>query len=287
MTSPVKSATSAPATATARVTQTPSRFSSLVPLDALGRKYLLDNYLTGFDFSGPDGQPLSDEYYDERIADAIARIEEITHIDILERSLESEQHDYYTSDYLNYAYLQLFRMPVQSVSMVRASYPTGQVIQVFPSDWVRLSVEHGQIHLVPTSGSLSQVMLGGGNGYLPFIFAGLEYLPQLWQVDYVSGFAPDAIPRDVVSVICKLAAIEVLTAMSDLVGPLGIASTSMGIDGMSQSIARQLPAFKARIDAYRNDLGVPGTGLGIDPRYGSGEIAQLRRNYVGMIAASL
>jgi hypothetical protein len=103
----------------------------------------------------------------------------------------------------------------------------------------------------------------------------------------VSGFAIDAIPRELASVICKMAAIEVFTAMSDLIGPIGVASSSMGIDGMSQSIARQLPAFKARIDSYRNDLGLPGTGLGIDPKYGSGEIAQLRRNYVGFVAASL
>jgi len=57
---------------------------------------------------------------------------------------------------------------------------------------VRLTVEHSQFHLVPTSGSLAQVLLGGGNGYLPFIFSGLSYLPGLWEVDYVSGFAPDA-----------------------------------------------------------------------------------------------
>jgi len=75
--------------------------------------------------------------------------------------------------------------------------------------------------------------------------------------------------------------------MSDLVGPLGVASTSMGIDGMSQSMARQLPAFKARIDAYKVDLGLPGPTLGVDPKYGGGEIAQLRRNYVGLVAASV
>jgi hypothetical protein len=130
-------------------------------------------------------------------------------------------------------------------------------------------------------------MLGGGNGYLPFIFAGQSYVPGLWQVDYVSGFATDAIPREVVSVICKMACIEVLTLMSDLVGPIGVASSSLGIDGMSQSIARQLPAFKARTDAYKVDLGLTGPGLGVDPKYQDGEIAQLRRTYFGLNAVSL
>lgn len=286
MTAPIaRGASASPATATAVVKQTPSRFSALMSLDDLTAKYLLENYLVGFNFAGSDGQEQPPSFYEDKIANAITKLEAATSVDVLQREVTGEKHDYYTNDYLNYAFVRLFRTPAQSVSQVRAVYPTGQVIQVFPSDWVRLDVEAGQFHLVPTSGSLAQVMLGGGNGYLPFIFAGLSYLPHLWEVDYVSGFALDAVPRDVVSAICKLASIEVLTLMSDLVGPLGVASSSLGIDGMSQSIARQLPAFKARIDSYKTDLGLPAPGLAVDPT--AGEIAQLRRNYIGMVLASV
>lgn len=269
------------------VRQTLSRFSATMSFDDLTAKYLLDSYLTGFKFAGSDGQQLSPAWYEDKIANAIVTLESAIGIDVLQREVTGERHDYHTNDYLNYAFTRLFRQPAQSVQQVRAVYPTGQVIQVFPSEWVRLDPASGQIHLVPTSGSLAQVMLGGGNGYLPFIFAGLSYLPQLWEVDYVSGFAVDALPRDVARVVCKLAAIEVLVLMSDLIGPLGVASSSLGLDGMSQSIARQLPAFKARIDQYRVELGVPGPALGVDPKYSGGEIGQLRRNYVGMVLASL
>lgn len=269
------------------VRQTLSRFNATMSFDDLTKKYLLDNYLTGFNFSGSDGQELPPKFYDDKLANAITKLETITNIDVLQREMTGESHDYHTNDYLNYAFTKLFRAPVQSVQQVRAVYPTGQVVQVFPSDWVRVNMEGGQIHLVPTSGSLAQVMLGGGNGYLPFIFAGLSYLPHLWQVDYVSGFAPDALPRDVADVICKMAAIDILVLMSDLVGQLGVASSSLGIDGMSQSMARQLPAFKARIDQYRVELGIPGPTLGVDPKFGGGAIGQLRRNYVGMVLASV
>lgn len=282
-----KNASNMPETATAIVKQTQSRFSALMSLDDLTAKYLKENYLTGFTFAGSDNQELPPSFFEDKISNAITMFENITHIDVLQREVGDEQHDYHTNDYLNYAFLRLFRTPVQSVSQVTAVYPTGQVIQVFPSDWVRLNVEAGQIHLVPTSGSLAQVLLGGGNGYLPFIFAGLSYLPNLWHVNYTSGFGVDAIPREVVSVICKLAAIEILTIMSDLVGPLGVAGSSLGIDGMSQSISRQLPAFKARLDAYKVALGIPGPGLGVDPMYNTGEIGQLRRTYIGMVLASL
>lgn len=272
-----------PETATAVVKQTPSRFSAHLSMDDLTAEYLLENYLTGFRFAGSDGQELRPEWYEGKIADAIVKLEKTANIDILQRQVTSEKHDYHVTDYLNYAFARLFRQPAQRVTEVRAVYPTGQTIQVFPSVWVRLSVEAGQFHLVPTSGSLAQVTLGGGNGYLPFIFGGLSYLPNLWEVDYVSGFAPDAIPRDIASAIMKMATIEVFTIMSDMVGPLGVASSSLGIDGMSQSIARQMPAFKARVDAYKTELGIPGAGLAVDPKYGGGEIAQIRRDYVGMV----
>lgn len=276
-----------PATATADIRQVPSRFTQLVSLDDLTAKYLLDNYLVGFTFRGADGQPLPPEWFEQKLANAITRFEDITHIDVLQRRVTAERHDYHTNDYMNYAFAQLFRVPAVRVTQVRAVYPTGQTIQVFPEDWVRLNTEHSQIHLVPTSGSFAQVMLGGGNGYLPFIFAGLSYLPHLWEVDYVSGFSADAIPRSVASAVCKLAAIEVLTMMSDLIGPLGVASSSLSVDGLSQSMSRQLPAFKARIDAYKVDLGLPGPGLAPDGKYNTGEIGQLRRTYFGIAMASV
>jgi len=130
VTSP-RNASNMPATATASVRQTSSRFSALMSLDDLDGEYLLDNYLTGFRFEGADGQELSPIFYDEKIANAIAKLEEITGIDVLERDVVSEKHDYHTTDYMNYAYVQLFRIPCQSVSEVRAVYPTGQTIQVF------------------------------------------------------------------------------------------------------------------------------------------------------------
>jgi hypothetical protein len=277
-----------PETATALITTTAgSRFSPTMSLDDLTADYLKNNYLTGFKFQGADCQELPPVFFDEKLSNAIAKLEEITHIDVLQRTVIGEKHDYFTTDYLNYAFMQLYRVPAQSVSVVRAVYPTGQTIQMFPSEWVRLSVEHGQFNLVPTSGTLSQIMVGAGNGFLPFIFAGVSYMPQLWEVDYISGFAPDSIPRNVISVICKLAAIEILTIMSNLVGPLGQASSSISVDGLSQSISRQLPAFRATIDAYKVDLGIPGPALAIDPKYNSGEIGQLRRTYFGMALASL
>lgn len=272
---------------TATIKTTSNRFNPLFSLNDLTAKYLKDNFLTGFRFTGSDGQELPATFFEEKLANAIAKLEDITHVDVLERTVCGEKHDYLVTDYLNYAFMQLFRVPAQSVSEVRAVYPTGQTVQIYPQEWVRLMVEHSQFHLVPTSGTLANVLMGAGAGagYLTFMFGASSFLPQLWEVDYKSGFAADSVPREIINCICKLAAIEILTLMSDLIGPLGIASSSLALDGMSQSISRQLPAFKARIDQYRLDLGLPGPGS--EGKYNTGELGQIRRTYLGIVATSV
>lgn len=260
---------------TITVSQAANR-SSTIALDALNASYMRQNYLLGLDFFSDRQTRVTDDWFEEKITQSIAKFEDITAIDVLQRVITDETHDYHTNDYLNYAFVQLFRIPAQSVQQVRAVYPTGQTIQIFPSEWVRLEVTHSQFHLVPTSGSLAQVLLGGGNGYLPFIFAGLAYLPQLWHVDYQSGFDPEKIPYSVADALMKYATIEALQALSDLIGPIGQQSSSLGIDGLSQSVSRVIPAFKARIDAYRRDLGLD------DPNLRTGIIGQLRRTYMGI-----
>jgi len=261
---------------------THSRFSTTIPLDHLTPKYLKDNYHPGIKLTGSDNQELSDDWYNEQIANAIDKVESFTNVDILERSVKSEKHDYAVTDYTRYGFLQLYRVPSRSVQEVRAVYPTGNNIQIFPPEWIRLNQMHSQINLVPTAGSLSQVIIGQGADFIPLIFAKLSYLPHLWEVDYVSGFDPEAIPRLVIESICKYAIMDIFTTMSDTIYPLGIGSQSLSIDGLSQSRSFSMPAFKARVDRYTADLGLPGT-----PSEKSGLINQIRSNYLGINLASL
>ena len=185
-------------------------YSPYVALNEITPAYVKANYLTGLKFCGTDGEELPDSFFITHIADAIAKLEDLTNVDILTRSILSEYHDYRMTDYTQYGFIQLYRVPSQSINEVRAVYPTGQNIQVFPKEWIRQSLYASQLQLVPTSGTLSQVLIGQGTDYLPLIFGGLGYLPQLFEVDYVSGFAPEKIPRMIADAICKMASIEML-----------------------------------------------------------------------------
>ena len=104
---------------TATIKTTSTRFNPLFSLADLTAQYLKDNYLTGFLFTGRDGQELPPAFFEEKLANAIAKLEEITHIDVLQQTVCGERHDYHTNDYLNYAFMRLFRTPVTSVSQVK------------------------------------------------------------------------------------------------------------------------------------------------------------------------
>lgn len=257
-------------------------YSSTMLLADLTPAFFKKHYLVGLTLCGGDGQELDDDIYETHISTAIAKIEEITNVDILSHTTVGERHDYRVSDYVQYGFLQLFRLPTLSVQAVRAVYPTGQTIQTFPTEWIRLDASHSQIHLVPTSGSLAQVVMGQGGDFLPLIFSGLGYMPHLWEIDYTSGMDPVKLPRSVVDTILKYAAVELLQIMADTVTPVGLQSSSVSVDGLSQSRSYQMPAFNARITAYKADLGLPGT-----PDYNSGLISQIRASYYGVQLASL
>jgi len=109
---PPEDASNMPATATASVRQTSSRFSALMSLDDLDGEYLLDNYLTGFRFEARMAGAVAD-FYDEKIANAIAKLERSpdrrpgTRRGVGEARLPHHRLH-------NYAYVQLFRIPCQA-----------------------------------------------------------------------------------------------------------------------------------------------------------------------------
>src|SRR5262249_16558982 len=160
-----------------------------------------------------------------------------------------------------------FRFPSVSVEKVRAVYPGSKLIQDFPLDWIQLEPQHSQVHLVPSPGSFGTAILGTGSLIFPF-YGPSSYIPHFWAVVSPRGFDPERIPRIVIEAIAKIAVLEILKEMSDLLRPLGVNSESLSIDGLSQSRSYAIPAFKARIDQYERDLDDPNTGL----------IPQIRRN---------
>jgi len=207
--------------------------------------HLVKDYLFGVDLTDDDGVPYPDSMFETAIGLAIDRMQTELNMSIHPIKVEQELHDYYINDYVDFAYIDVFEYPVRSVISVSAAYPPSQEILNFPQDWVRLNASRGQIQLVPTEGSLSTIIIGRGGTYLPLVWQGLGYLPQLFRVDYQAGFAKGKLPKDIEHLIMMHAGIHILNTAGDLIQGAGIASRSESLDGFSRSISTTSSATNA------------------------------------------
>lgn len=226
-------------------------------------------------------QPLSETFYQQHINIAASIFERETDILLNEQDVTDELHDYILNDYQMFAFISLYKPPVSAITKLAVRYPTNPTDTIWPLEWARLQFPN-QLHLVPTHGTLSQVLIGQSGSYLPIIYSSMSFLPQLFRISYKAGFAQNKLPFDILDALCKLAVISVFAARSDSIFPPGLTSMSLGIDGLSQSFGLlnngQMPAvFGSRIAYYQRELfGVPGDS------HNPGFLANVKMRYNGI-----
>ncbi len=237
-----------------------------VPEELVGNKdirdvtvdYIKNRYLAGLTLKGQNGVELPEEFFNHKIEVARDKFEKYTHIFLTPKQITHEQHDYNAMDYISWFWTQLRQYPVQSVQEVIAEYPTGKTITVFPEEWYRVRNEHGQFQMVPTSGTLSNILIGRGGSYLGLLRYKLGYLPDLFLITYTAGLEHGQVPLTILDTVAKLAVIDILADASDLVYGPGVQSLSVGLDGLSQAIGvsntGEGGVFVARVNKYLGDL---------------------------------
>jgi len=214
-------------------------------------------YMFGLDLTNDKGEPLEDAVYLSYIMAAIRGFEKQVDIPLLPSTFV-EKHDYYRHDYHSFNFVHLDNTPVISVEEFRVQYPSGQNVIIFPGEWIRLNKLEGHVQIVPTSGTLSEILVGQGGSFLPAIYNGLDYLPQLFEVSYTAGFEDGQIPADIVNVIGMMASIGPFHIFGDLIAGAGIANISLSMDGLSQSIGTTSSAtnagYGARVGNYLKEI---------------------------------
>lgn len=218
---------------------------------------LKNRYLFGVNTTNDAGEELPDATYQHYIIAAIRAFEHELDIPILPTSFV-EKHDYYRADYNAFNFIKLDYRPVISVEEFRVQYPSGQNVVIFPPEWLRVHRAEGQIQIVPTAGTLSEILVGQGGSFLPAIYNGMDYLPDLFEVSYTAGFEDRKIPRNLVDVIGKYASMGPFNIFGDLVAGAGIASVSLSLDGLSQSVGTTSSAtnagYGARLIQYSKEI---------------------------------
>jgi hypothetical protein len=152
---------------------------------------------------------------------------------------------------------KIIRLFIASASYVNTpqehdQYPSGAQIYVIPNDWVDPSYAvKGKIFVNPLNPAFAaigtaQSAASAGAAILQFI--GMQgWVPAYWSLEVITGFCSEngQVPNYINEAIGQKAAILVLENLFLL---FRFTSRSLGIDGMSQSVADQFPQFiQARI----------------------------------------
>lgn len=214
-------------------------------------------YMFGLDLTDDAGNELPDGVYEHFIAAAISALEHELDISIAPTTF-CDVHDYFQTDYQAFSFIQLDNYPVQSVEEYLVQYPSGQTVVRFPPEWLRLDPNKGHIQIVPTAGTLSEILVGQGGSFLPAAFNGMRYLPQLFRITYVAGFGEGQVPKDIIEVIGKMASFGPFNIFGDLIAGAGIANLSISLDGLSQTIGTTSSAtnsgYGARLVQYGKEI---------------------------------
>ena len=156
-----------------------------------------------------------------------------------------------------WGWIQLRKRPVQSVQRIRILYPTpDNLIYTVPATWIKLDKKYGTIRLVPDRTAVYVSM----SAYILQVFGGGRGVPHCIFIDYTAGFTPTELQtnhQDLLDLICKRAAINVLMTVSDAISK-GISTYTNSADGLSQTITRVASAqsllYGPRIVSYGKQI---------------------------------
>jgi hypothetical protein len=232
-------------------------FTQLEPMISVSQ--LKQRYLFGVldKITDSEGNPISDESLQAYINNAVSMLEHYLDIAIMPRC-ETEEKDYYANDYWQWSYFQLNSYPVIEIESIQVTYLRNEnqqpeVALDIPLNWVRLSKDTGIVRLVPNNRFPAQLQIGQGGTFFPELFRRNSNVPSLWTIKYKHGFADGKVPVLMNNAIGLIASLQALSIAGNLVLGAGIASTSLSLDGLSQSISTTQSAENSAYSATRRE----------------------------------
>lgn len=225
----------------------------------LSPRDLLDLYFYGIDTRAKDGSVIPNHVYEAYILAAQQEIEKYLAIKICPQVIE-EDHNYIGADWAQWGLIQT-SYPVNDTILLAGYYGNQKHLNV-PDGWLKSKkssddLYHRCVWLIPNGTgqySHSPLVLGGITPMLSQDSS--RNIPDYWKLRYITGF--NHIPMDLYNMVGKLAAMNVFNLLGDLILGAGIASQSIGVDGLSQSISTTSSAensgYSARIQMYVKDL---------------------------------
>ena len=225
----------------------------------IGPTELSSLYFFGIPIVDPSGNTMSDTDLAFQIRQATEEIEGLLNCKLTKQVIEETQN-YVLNDYKAWGFIPA-SFPVVCAYALTGRLGTVEQV-VWPQSWLSVRKNNDgisyyrQAFIVPTAGTIQtdSVVYSGITPHLGWF--GQPTIPNYWNFIYVTSF--DRIPEDILSAIGMMASIKVFHQLGDIILGAGIASQSIGIDGLSQSISTTSSAtnagYGARITGYIADL---------------------------------
>lgn len=231
-----------------------------IQLSELTAEWLKLRYFQGIPLTTPDGGKIPDEVFQHFIDAVVAEMEGILDLAIRPATGIVERHDFRIDQWRRWSYIRVRRRPCTAVTRLDVKYGSDTVF-TFPLDWVRLEGPWGQIHLFPSLGTFaSPPELDNAYTLAPILLSN-RWAPHLFEVEYNGGLSE--LDDDLTHAIGMMAAVNLFAQLGDIVLGAGIASLSLSLDGLSQSIgttaSAMFNAYSARFETYAKMLWGDGT----------------------------
>lgn len=205
-----------------------------------------------------EGNEMPDSTLQNYINVAVSMLEHYLDISITPRC-DVEERDYYQNDYWDWGYIQLNNFPVINIEKVEQVYfrdEDGSVdeanVQEFPKSWYRVDKHSGIFRLIPNTRFPAKLQISKGGLYFPEVLQ-TNHVPHLWRITYNHGFKDGKVPMLINEAIGYLASLAALSIAGNLVLGAGIASQSISLDGLSQSITTTSSAENSAYSATRKE----------------------------------
>lgn len=225
---------------------------------------LLEKYFHGSLPKKADGTYMPLEVIESYIRDAQNSVESELSL-VLQYQLVSENTIFETRAYSSWCFTKTTYPVDIPISFTGFLNKLKQIN--YPADWITQKKEtstrgeqsrHRRVNLVPAGNTGAQtsgtVIFAGMTPHLGLM--NLGNIADYWTISYLSGF--EKIPQNITSVISKKASIPIFMILGDLIMGAGIASKSLSIDGLSQSVSstagQTSAAYGARINEMRKEI---------------------------------
>lgn len=226
----------------------------------LNAEWLIRRFLVGVNLTDDFGNDYPDELFEMSIASAKTLIETdlgLT-IDAVQRT---ERIDLTYNDAYRAYQVTLQHRPLVTTEPLIWQFAVGDFpAATIPAGWVHVrDADLGLLEIIPGAGTMPMMWTAGGLYWYGRFYPWESRIPAFHKITYTAGLCPGrGIPADIQMAIGLTASILPLDTAGDLIAGAGIASYSISMDGLSQSINTTSSAtnsgYGARIISYQKTL---------------------------------